>query len=210
MPFSTERGLPAGKMLRDYPDGYRITTTTRGGLEILIRPMRTDDGPLLRSLFEVLSPRSIYFRFFAPLKTLSDEMIERLTRIDHDQDIVLVAAQKTAEGERILGVFRLMGQSGQTGGELAIIVGDPWQGKGVAAKLFEHGIFIAKERGIGSVYGVVMGENRTVLTIARRLGFDITWDADDHAYELKMDLKSIDLEHMRNSMDNKPTGSEST
>ena len=208
MPCSTETEMSVSEMLRDYPDGYEIRTTTRGGLEILIRPMRRDDGPLLRSLFTALSPKTIYFRFFAPLKTLTDEMIERLTTINHDQDIVLVAVQEAAEEERILGVFRLMCQPDLTAGELAIIVGDPWQGKGVAAKLFEHGIFIAKERGIGSVYGVVMGENRTVLAIARRLGFHIDWDADDHAYELKMDLKSIDPEHLSNSLRKKHEDSE--
>ncbi|MBW1896378.1 MAG: GNAT family N-acetyltransferase [Deltaproteobacteria bacterium] len=176
-------------LVGDYPDRYEISTTTKRGLQILIRPMCRDDGPLLKGLFETLSPESIYFRFFSPLRTLSEEMLAQLTHIDHNRDVVLVAIQKTGSEEKILGVFRLMCNLNEKKGELAIVVGDPWQGKGVAAKLFRHGLFIAKLRGIDSVYGMVLVENRTVLDLARRLGFIVEWDSDAHAHQLKMDLK---------------------
>jgi acetyltransferase len=195
--------------MRGYPDGYEISTTTKKGLKILIRPMRRDDGPRLKVLFSSLSPKSIYFRFFMPLKALSDEMLDSLTQIDHDQDLVLVAAEKTVPEERILGVFRLMRQSDGETGELAIVVGDPWQGKGVAAKLFEHGLFISKEKGFGSVCGMVMAENKTVLALARRLGFETRWDSEAHAFELRMDLKSIDPKHLIDSLQKEPGAGQS-
>lgn len=193
---SMDKDMRPFSITGDYPDRYEVSTTTRGGLKVVIRPMRPDDGPRLRILFNVLSPKTIYFRFFAPLKELSDEMIEKLLGINHQQDIVLVATQETGSEEAVLGVFRLMCRPDKETGELAIMVGDPWQGKGVGAKLFKHGIYIAKERGVRSVCGMVTGENRTVLSIARKLGFSIKWEADDHAYRLEMDLKSIDPEQL--------------
>jgi acetyltransferase len=82
-------------------------------------------------------------------------------------------------------------------GELAVVVGDPWQGKGVGAKLIEHGFSIAKERGIESVVGMALPENTTILRLARRLGFAVQWNTDDHAYELHMNLKALDLDQMK-------------
>jgi acetyltransferase len=184
-------------LIKDYPHQYEIPATTKAGLNILIRPMRTDDAPRLRELFYALSPKTIYFRFFTQLHAPSEEMFEKLARVDHDRHVVLVAVQGEAQDEKILGVFRLMCDPDGKQGELAIVVGDPWQGKGVGAKLLEHGFSIAKERGIESVFGMVLPENKTVLALARRLGFSVQWDGDDHAYALRIDLRSIDIEHMK-------------
>jgi acetyltransferase len=185
----------------NYPDKYEICTKTKGGLQITIRPMRCDDGPLVKGLFDSLSPESIYFRFFSPLKTLSEEMLARLTTVDHQRDVVLVAIEQKASEEKMLGVFRLMCNPRERTGELAIVVGDPWQGKGVADKLFRHGLFIAKWLGIDAVYGMVLVENRTVLELARRLGFNVEWDSDAHAHQLRMDLKTIESRHLIDSLE---------
>lgn len=185
--------------IQDYPDQYKISTTTKAGLKILIRPIRDEDAPLLSVLFQSLSPRSIYFRFFMPLKTASEEMLARFTHIDHDRHVVLVATQSSTEAERILGVFRLMRNADGNEGELAIVVGDPWQGKGVGARLFEHGLSVAKERGIESLFGTVLAENITVLSLTRRLGFTIKWDSDASAYHIRLDLKSTDLQDMKDA-----------
>lgn len=181
----------------DYPDQYEVPTTTRAGLDILIRPMKAEDAPRLKALFYSLSPKTIYFRFFTQLHDPSEEMFEKLAQVDHDLHVVLVATEGNAEDQKILGVFRLMCDPGGKQAELAVVVGDPWQGKGVGAKLIEHGFSIAKKRGIESVVGMALPENTTILRLARRLGFAVRWNADDHAYDLLMDLKALDLERMK-------------
>jgi acetyltransferase len=133
-----------------------------------------------------------------PVKAPSEEALAKLTQVDHDRHVVLVAAQTSAAGEKILGVFRLMCDRDGNEGELAIVVGDPWQGKGVGAKLFQYGLSIAKERGIESLFGTVLAENTTVLALARRLGLTIKWDSDARSYDIRLDLKSMDLQDMKN------------
>ena len=182
--------------IKDYPDHYEASTTTRAGLDILIRPMQADDAPRLKALFYSLSPRTVYFRFFTQLHDPSEEMFQKLARVDHDLHVVLVAIEANKKDQKILGVFRLMCDPGGKQGELAVVVGDPWQGKGVGAKLIEHGFSIAKERGIESVVGMALPENKMILRLARRLGFVVQWNADDHAYDLNMDLRSLDIEQM--------------
>lgn len=187
--------------IKHYPDQYNIPAITKGGLKILIRPIRAEDGARLAKLFKTLSPRSIYFRFFAPLKAPSEEMLAKFTQIDYDRHVVLAATQTGPAGEEILGVFRLMCESNGNEGELAIVVGDPWQGKGIAAKLFEHGLTVAKERGVASLSGKVLPENTTVLTLARRLGFAMKWDVDTGSYQITMDLRAADLQAMKSAFE---------
>jgi acetyltransferase len=74
-------------------------------------------------------------------------------------------------------------------GELAIVVGDPWQGKGVAAELFRDGFPIAKEHGIKSVWAMALPENKTVLVYAGSLGFSVRWNAEARAYDLRKDFR---------------------
>jgi len=185
--------------IKDYPDQYEIHTTTKTGLDILIRPMRDDDATRLRALFYTLSPKTVYLRFFTQLHDPSAEMFEKLARVDHDRHVVLVAVEEKAEDRKILGVFRLMCDPASKQAEMAVVVGDPWQGKGVGSKLFEHGFSIAKERGIESVVGMVLPENKTVLALSRKHGFAIHWDAEEHAYAMQMDLKSRDPEETKHT-----------
>jgi acetyltransferase len=84
-------------------------------------------------------------------------------------------------------------------GELAIVVGDPWQGKGVGETLFQHGLAVAKQRGIESLVGMVAAENTTVLSLVRKLGFRVKWDSRDHVYHITMDLKSVDLKDLKDT-----------
>ncbi len=172
------------------PDKYEISTITKGGLKVSIRPLRADDAPLLEALFDILSPRTIYFRFFMRLKKPSKEMLAKLMQIDHDRDAVLVATDIKEGRERILGVFRLMCYPDRKEGEFSLLVGDPWQGKGVGAKLLEHGLYIAKERGVELVLGMALPENKTMLALARKKGFAVRWDSDACAYNMIIDLKS--------------------
>ena len=186
-------------VIKDYPDHYIVSTTTRAGLDILIRPMQADDASRLKALFYSLSPRTVYFRFFTQLHNPSEEMFQKLAQVNHDLHVVLVAVEANKKDQKILGVFRLMCDPGGKQAELAVVVGDRWQGKGVGAKLIEHGFSIAKQRGIESVVGMALPENKTILGLARRLGFAVEWNADDHAYDLHMDLTSLDMEQMKHS-----------
>jgi acetyltransferase len=182
---------PLHLAISPYPNHYEVTTTTKGGLEIFIRPIKPEDEPLLVELFHALSQESIYFRFFTPLRSLSHKTLAYLTQIDYARDVVLVALEKKEEDERILGVCRLTRIPGTARAEAAVVVGDPWQGKGIAAELFERCIAIAKERGLESLWGLVLVENTTTLTLARKLGFTITRSADYKEYEVRMDLRAM-------------------
>ena len=178
----------------DYPRQYEMSVITTGGIEVFIRPIKPEDAPLLEELFNTLSPRSIYYRFFSFMKVLPPKMLSYFTHIDYDRDMALVALEKTQNGERILGVSRYFSLPDLEEAEFAIAVGDPWQGKGVGGKLLECLISIAKERGLQTLTGSVLGVNTTMLSLARSKGATRKLIPGGGEYEIRLDLSSIEIE----------------
>ena len=112
-----------------------ITVTLRDDTPVFVRPIRPEDAPLLEEMFKTLSPRSVYYRFFAPLKSLRHSMLARFTQIDYDREIALVAISETGGSEKMLGVGRIIAECGGSEGEFAVTVGELWHGKGIGAEL---------------------------------------------------------------------------
>ncbi len=185
---------PMHLIISPYPAAYELHTVTSGGLSVFTRPIRPEDAPLLVDLFHVLSPTSIYYRFFSPIKELSEDMLARFTQIDYDREIALVALEEGAgDGERMLGVARVISDPDGKRAEFAVLVGDPWHGKGVGALLLERCLRIAKERGIQTVYGTVLRENTQMLALGRKLGFAVCSVPETYECELTIDLSKVDF-----------------
>jgi acetyltransferase len=184
---------PEHLVISPYPGQYEMKTSTKAGIKILIRPIKPEDAPLLVELFHTLSKESVYYRFFRPMKSLPPDMLAYFTQIDYDRDMALVALDQTQPKERMLGVARIMSFSDGKTAEIAVAVGDPWQGKGIGAALMERLIAISRERGKENLRGYVLGENTQMLALARKLGFRISWDLEGHQYEIETDLRALSL-----------------
>ncbi|MCJ7774113.1 MAG: GNAT family N-acetyltransferase, partial [Desulfobacterales bacterium] len=181
-------------VISPYPNQYETFTTTQGGIDLFIRPIRPEDAPLLVDLFNSMSPKSVYFRFYMHLKALTQKMIVSLTQIDYDNDMALVAFDRGGKDEKILGVARFMNKPGETEPGFAVTVGDPWQGKRIGETLMKHLLAIAKERGIQSMWGEVLAENVNMLSLVKKLGGDITQSNDYKGYNVKIDLSNFSAE----------------
>jgi len=179
---------PGHLVISPYPNQYEAMINTKDGRRFFLRPIKPEDAPLLVELFSALSPRSIYFRFFSPLKALPAKMLARLTQIDYDRDMALVAIDTEVEHERILAVARLMSTPRTEEAEFAVAVGDPWQGQGIGAALMDRLIGIAKEKGMKRITGQVLAENTQMLALARRLGFEVKKAAENGLYALSLEL----------------------
>ena len=185
---------PLHLVISPYPEQYESHQVTSAGLAVFIRPIKPEDAPLLVELFDTLSPTSIYYRFFGTLKALPHAMLVRFTQVDYDREIDMVALEKTnGDKERMLATARVMSDPDGKRAEFAILVGDPWQGKGVGARLLERCLAIAKERGIETVWGIVLHENTGMQALARKLGFKVSRSDEPGELELTIDLKSVDF-----------------
>jgi GNAT superfamily N-acetyltransferase len=137
------------------------------GLEILVRPIQPTDRRLIAQTFDRLSPESRYRRFFAPLSRLSQEDLTYLTEVDHSDHEALVAVDP--EDGSIIGVARYVRSEDPAEAEVAVVVEDPWQGRGVASALLERLVERARGAGITYFVALVMSDNEDALELFRHL-----------------------------------------
>jgi acetyltransferase len=179
---------PMHLVISPYPAHYETAQETRSGLKILIRPIRPEDAVLAKELFKTLSPTTIYYRFFRYMKSLTPEMLARLTQIDYDREMALVAIDQNGDQERMLGAARIIADPDGRKAEFSVLVGDPWQGKGIGAKLLEHLLHIARRRSIEHIWGCVLKENVTMLRLGKKAGFATRFNREQDVYDLTIDL----------------------
>ncbi len=172
-----------------YLDDYERVMTTKKGLEILIRPVKPEDTPLLEAFFKTLSDQTIINRFLTQLKCLESKMLAEFTQIDYERDSVLVAFDKSQPEEKLLGVARIEAYPETAKGEFAVTVGDISQGKGIAGALMEMLIEIAYDREMEVLWAPILPENTHMLNLAQNLGSDISWNAETKWYDLNIRLK---------------------
>ena len=180
---------PLHMVISPYPNEHETHMAARAGESLFIRPILPEDAPLLVENFKSLSKRSIYRRFFSPLKQLSPEMIARFTQIDYDREIALVAIYETDNEERLIGVARIINSPDAQKGEFSVLVTDAWQGRGVGKALLSRCLVIARQRGIKLVEGYVLAENTQMLGLCKKLGFRTGPVQGLGEYHLTIDLK---------------------
>jgi acetyltransferase len=175
-------------VISTYPEEDESHMVSVDGRPIFIRPVKPEDAPLFTALFKVLSPTTIYHRFFGALKELNPEMLARFTQIDYDREIALVAldedGDKDLKTDRMLGVARIIGDPDGKTGEFAVLVGDAWQGKGIGSSLLEKCLSIAEKQGFIEVHGIVLKENQNMLALGKKLGFEVKREPESGDKEL--------------------------
>ncbi len=185
-----EISSPMHMVISPYPEEYECHLTTEEGRSVFLRPIKPEDAPMLENLFERLSQTTVYYRFFGAMKSISHKMLARFTQIDYDREIAMAAFDFNGRaGDEILAVGRIIGDPDGRRGEFAIVVGDPWQGQGIGAAVLQKCIEIAKERGFEYIEGPVLAENRKMLKLGRKLGFQTT-QREGEEYRLRLDLQN--------------------
>lgn len=202
----TQVPAPHHLVISPYPNQYEKVIRLESGEELFIRPIRPEDAPLFRELFESLSPRTIYQRFFSPLKYLPHDMLARFTQVDYDRQISMVAMQQISTGEKMLGVGRVITGLAPLKAEFSILVHDDWQNKGIGSALLRRCLLIAKKQGIQTVSGHVLAENIKMLTLGEKLGFDIRLIPGSNEYELTIDLNRLGFDENHPRIEKNVTG----
>ena len=152
--------------LSDYRDSLDVA-----GSPVTIRTMRPADREIERRFVRDLSPVSRYYRFHSALKELTPAMLERFTNVNYPDEMALIATIPEESGEREIGVARYARYPGTDRAEIAVVVADAWQGKGVGARLLLDLRNLASEVGIRHFEASVLPGNKRMLDLAHALGF---------------------------------------
>ena len=149
------------------------------GRPVTIRPLQPADAAIERAFVTGLSERTRYNRLLGGAIKITDEYIRRLTEVDGLREVALAAITMLDNAEVIIGVARYVVDDERTACEFALVVADVWQGRGIGRHLLAKLIAVARARGLAAIYGDVLATNRTMLELARRLGFRIARHPDD-------------------------------
>jgi acetyltransferase len=160
-----------------YPAQYTHEWRFKDGPLVTIRPIRPEDEPLLVQFHKTLSERSVYLRYFLSLTLSARVEHERLVRIcfaGYGRGFALVADRRdphTGQHE-VLGVGRF-GAINRTEAEAAVLVSDPWQGRGLGTELLASVVRVAREEGFQRLSGEILRDNLAVQAIFKKTGFTL-------------------------------------
>lgn len=152
-----------------------------------IRPIVPEDAPKFVEFYDRVSAESKYFRFFAPYPRLSDRDIERFTNVDHDRRVAFVVTQH----DEIIAVGRYDAVSDDEA-EVAFLVEDAHQGRGIGQLLLEHLAQAGRERGFREFAAEVLPENVRMLQVFREMGYTVSGTLEDGVQRLTFAIDPTD------------------
>ncbi|MFC0580874.1 bifunctional acetate--CoA ligase family protein/GNAT family N-acetyltransferase [Micrococcoides hystricis] len=159
----------------DYPSHWEADVVLRDGATAHLRPVSPADAEALQRMHQGQSETSIYLRFFTYKASLSDAELERFTHVDYRDRVAFVITI----GDDIAGIGRYDRLDDPLEAEVAFMIADAHQGRGLGSILIEHLAAAARERGIRRFSAEVLPENRTMLVVFQESGFDISRRFDD-------------------------------
>jgi acetyltransferase len=180
--------------IRPYPHRYEKRLALDDGTEIDIRPIRPEDEPLLVNFHRTLSERSVYMRYFHWMKLEQRTEHGRLTRmcfIDYDRQMAFVAeSHDPSTGARqIVAVGRLVKSHTGEEAELAVIVSDRFQRRGIGTTVVGQLVDFARNEKLERITATVLFENRPMQKVFQKLGFQRRQGADSESLEAELILR---------------------
>jgi len=173
----------------EYPEELERYRTTRAGVEILMRPVKMSDEEVLKDFFYSLSDQSNYRRFIMLRRRLPHEVLQKFTAIDYTKQMVILAVIQEGEKELVVGVGQYVVMEDAHTAEIALAVRDDYQQKGIGTLLLSYMQEIAKRQGLLGFTADVLGENKPVMKLVEKAGFDYRKEITDGVAYLKANFK---------------------
>jgi GNAT superfamily N-acetyltransferase len=165
---------PSRNPLTEYCKDLRL----RDGTMLKLRALRHSDKSGLIGIFKRCSPETIRYRFLSSIKSLPKEMLERLLTVDGAKQVALVVVQGEGADERIVAVGRYNAEKDRpVVAEVAFLVEDAFQKRGIGTQLLDTLADIALEHGITHFSADVLVDNQVMLSIFRKAGYAMTSSA---------------------------------
>ncbi|MGO0576813.1 bifunctional acetate--CoA ligase family protein/GNAT family N-acetyltransferase [Ornithinimicrobium panacihumi] len=172
-----------------YPQEWEADVVLSDGMVGHVRPIRPDDVDAIHEFHAGQSEESIYLRFFAPIKRLSDKDVHRFTHVDYVDRVALVMMING----KLAGVGRYDRlESGGSVAEVAFNVSDHHQGRGIGSVLLEHLADIGREAGVKKFVADVLPQNRKMIGVFKDAGYDVAHEFDDGVIAVSFEIEPTD------------------
>ena len=176
----------------EYPEDLETYRTTKAGHKIFFRPVKISDEPLLKGFYYSLSESTIYKRFISARKNMPHEKLQEFfVVIDYTKQMVILAVLEHQGREVIAAVGQFRGNEGSHTAEVALMVQDEYQNQGIGTELLAHLTYIAKKQGLLGFSAEVLKENRMMLHLFEKMGFNIQRETLPEVYTLRLMFREI-------------------
>lgn len=193
--------------MAEYPKEFEFDVLLRDGAVIHLRPIRPDDADREHRFFQRVGPESVYHRFFRMKRDLSPEELRHFTTLDYDDRMAFVAIH---EDEMVaVGRYDVLPEAGGEDGrvaEVAFLVQDSFQGRGLGSHLLQHLTVYARLKGITEFEAFVLAENHAMLRLFRDSGYRLTRALDEGIYrvefpiEYSLEAREAEWEHEKRAV----------
>lgn len=171
-----------------YPWEEERRARIKTGDEVTVRPIRVTDEEVLQDLFYRLSDESTYRRFMCYKKAHPHEEMQRLVALDYDHSFGLIVSRHEGADEEILAVARYDVDPATNLADIAFVVRDEWQGRGIATLLMQRMCEIASRRGLRGFTADVLADNRPMLSVFQRSGLAIRSKREGNTVHLVLEF----------------------
>ena len=171
------------------PPMLRSSTVLGDGTLVGFRQMHPTDEARMRDLFHSLSKQTMYYRFMSGVARLPQRRVRDFVYVDYRDEMAIVGTVPEASGEEIIAVGRYYLNPGTNRAEVAFIVRDQWQNRGIGTFLLTYLATIARSQGIAGFTAEVLVDNRAMLAVFRKSGFRLRSQLDGRVHSIELDFE---------------------
>lgn len=174
----------------EYPAELETRRTTKSGLEIILRPVKISDEPLLKDFVYSLSEETMYKRFISRRKDMPHEILQTLfVVIDYTKEMVILAVIEDKDKEVVIGVGQYGINEGSHTAEVALVVRDDYQNKGVGTEILFYLTNIAEKQGLLGFTAEMLPENIGVLRLFEKTGLKVRKKFSAGVYRVQVSFR---------------------
>jgi acyl-CoA hydrolase/GNAT superfamily N-acetyltransferase len=176
---------------KPYPSELEKKLTLADGRELVVRPIRADDEPMMKGMFYSFSEQTKYLRYHGTLKSMPHNQLQVFCNVDYDAEMALVVVHGEGGHAEIIGVGRYLTTPDTHTAEMAFAIRDDWQRQGLGTHLFQRLAEIAGQSGIGQFHADVLPQNSGMLKIFHRTGLKTETTTNDGVVRVTIRLGEL-------------------
>lgn len=177
-----------GKFVVASEDLMKTSFLLDNGTQVNFRPVHPTDEPSMRELLYDLSKETLYYRFMSHNQRFGQKQIQNFVYVDHRKDVAIVGTVPEAHGDDIVAVGRYYLDERTNRAEVAFVVRDEWQNKGLGSFLFSHLITIAKASGISGFTAEVLRDNKRMQAIFNHSGYNVRSQVEEGVCSFRIEF----------------------
>jgi acyl-CoA hydrolase/GNAT superfamily N-acetyltransferase len=170
------------------PKEIKTTMVLDDGTLVSFRAMQPTDEKETRDLFYSLSQETIYYRYMSHMKRIPRKQLQNFVYIDHRNEVAILGTVPEAHGEDIIAVGRYYLDQKTNRAEVAFVVRDDWQNRGIGGFIMRHLANIAKRNGISGFTAEVMRENKPMQAVINHSGLKVRSSLNEGVFHFEMDF----------------------